>query len=145
MSKVRVYEVARELGMTNKQLVALFQSLGFSEVRNHMSAVESEVIERIKRKLERRSEPDVVEERINPTVVKRRGKVDRVVRSHAVDAVAAAPVPAAAKSIPRMEPPPSAPSSVVTRRAKRARLALPPRGSHRSWKPSRRPSSLRRR
>ena len=46
MSKVRVYEVARELGMKNKELVALFQSLGFSEVRNHMSAVETDVVER---------------------------------------------------------------------------------------------------
>jgi hypothetical protein len=69
MSKVRVYEVARQLGIHNRDLVALFQSLGFHEVRNHMSAVEPEVVERIKRKLERQQgTEDVVEERIRPTV-----------------------------------------------------------------------------
>ncbi len=74
MSKVRVYEVARQLGINNRELVALFQSLGFSEVRNHMSAVETEAVERVKRKLERQQAPDVVEERIAPTVVKRRSR-----------------------------------------------------------------------
>ena len=69
MSKVRVYEVARQLGINNRELVALFQSLGFSEVRNHMSSVEQDVVERVKRKLERRSEPEMVEERISTTVV----------------------------------------------------------------------------
>ena len=77
MSKVRVYEVARQLGMKNKELVSLFQSLGFSEVRNHMSAVEADVVERVKRRLQRRNEPEVVEERIRPTVVKRRSRGDR--------------------------------------------------------------------
>ncbi len=76
MSKVRVYEVARELGMNAKELVSLFQSLGVSEVRNHMSAVGQDAVERLKRKLERKSgdQDDVVEERIRPTVVKRRGR-----------------------------------------------------------------------
>jgi len=35
--------------LTNKDVVTMFQSLGFSEVKNHMSAVEPEVVERIKR------------------------------------------------------------------------------------------------
>ena len=74
MSKVRVYEIARQLGINNKELVALFQSLGFSEVRNHMSAVEADLVDRVRRKLERKEKgSDVVEERIRPTVVKRRG------------------------------------------------------------------------
>jgi translation initiation factor IF-2 len=75
MSKVRVYEVARQLGMKNKELVALFQSLGFNEVRNHMSAVEQDVVEKVKRKLERKEgEGNVVERRIRKGVVKRRGR-----------------------------------------------------------------------
>src|SRR6185312_559144 len=71
MSKVRVYEVAKQLNMDQKTLVALFQSMGIGDVRNHMSAVESDVVERVKRHLERQKTPDVVEERIRPTVVKR--------------------------------------------------------------------------
>ncbi|MEM9693834.1 MAG: translation initiation factor IF-2 N-terminal domain-containing protein [Myxococcota bacterium] len=74
MSKVRVYEVARELGMKNKELVALFKQLGFSEVRNHMSAVEPEAVDRLKRKMERKNEPEVVEERLSGKVLKRRSK-----------------------------------------------------------------------
>src|SRR6478735_7597254 len=72
MSKVRVYEVAKQLNMDQKTLVGLFQSMGVGDVRNHMSAVEPEIVERLKRHLERQKSPEVVEERIRPTVVKRR-------------------------------------------------------------------------
>lgn len=71
-SKLRVYEVARDFGMDNKELVSLLQSMGVAEVKNHMSVVAADAIERVKRHLERKSEPKVVEERIRPTVVKRR-------------------------------------------------------------------------
>src|SRR5262245_61720605 len=74
MSKVRVYEVAKQLNMDQKTLVALFQSMGLGDVRNHMSAVETDVVERVKRHLERQKSPEVVEERIRPTVVKRRAR-----------------------------------------------------------------------
>src|SRR5262249_2857725 len=74
MSKVRVYEVAKQLNMDQKTLVALFQSMGIGDVRNHMSAVEVDVVERVKRYLERQKSPEVVEERIRPTVVKRRAR-----------------------------------------------------------------------
>ncbi len=72
--KLRVYEVARDLGMDNKALVALLQSVGFNEVKNHMSAVTPEVVERVKRHLKRDTGEKVVEERIAPTVVKRRAR-----------------------------------------------------------------------
>src|SRR3954468_5371828 len=74
MSKVRVYEVAKQLNMDQKTLVTLFQSMGIGDVRNHMSAVESEIVERLKRHLERQKSPEVIEERIRPTVVKRRAR-----------------------------------------------------------------------
>jgi translation initiation factor IF-2 len=70
--KLRVYEVARDLGMDNKTLVALLQSNGVPDVRNHMSAVGADVVERIKRQLEKPKAPTTVEERIHATVVKRR-------------------------------------------------------------------------
>src|ERR1700735_5512611 len=74
MSKQRVYEIAKQLNMDQKALVSLFQSMGVGDVRNHMSAVESDVVERVKRHLERQKAPEVVEERIRPTVVKRRAR-----------------------------------------------------------------------
>jgi hypothetical protein len=58
MSKVRVYEVAKQLNMDQKSLVALFQSIGVGDVRNHMSAVESDQVERLKRHLERQKTPE---------------------------------------------------------------------------------------
>ncbi len=73
--KMRVYEVARDLGMDNKALVALLQSVGVTDAKNHMSAIAPEAIERVKRHLEKQKTPSVVEERIRPTVVKRRAAV----------------------------------------------------------------------
>ena len=37
MSKVRVYEVAKQLNLDPKAVVGLFQSIGVTDVRNHMS------------------------------------------------------------------------------------------------------------
>src|SRR3954452_7963362 len=75
MSKVRVYEVAKQLNLDPKQVVTLFQSIGVTDVRNHMSSVEVEAVERLKRNLEKQKTHDVVEERIRRgagTVLKRR-------------------------------------------------------------------------
>ena len=71
MIKVRVYEVARELGLDNRELVSKIASLGI-QVRNHMSALEPAEVERIKRALDKDRQSNVVEERIRPTVVRRR-------------------------------------------------------------------------
>ncbi len=111
-SKVRVYEVARDLGMDNKALVALFQSVGVSEVRNHMSAVAPEAVERVKRHLEKQKAQKVVEERIRPTVVKR-----RAIKK---------PAPAKEKEAPAEAKPATAPA--VAKRAKSApkAAAAPP-------------------
>ncbi len=86
MSKQRVYEVARELGLPNRELVERISALGI-EVRNHMTALEPSDVERVKRALRDKEAPSqVVEERIRPTVVRRR----------AVTKAAEAPEPVAA-------------------------------------------------
>src|SRR5262245_36892021 len=107
MSKVRVYEVAKQLNMDQKTLVALFQSMGIGDVRHHMSSVEADVVERVKRHLERQRSPEVVEERIRPTVKKRRAR--------AADGDGGAEprgaVPAAAPSAPGVVGIPPAPPS----------------------------------
>jgi translation initiation factor IF-2 len=86
MSKVRVYEVAKQLSLDPKAVVALFQAVGINDVRNHMSSVDTDAIERVKRHLEKQKGP-VVEERIRPGVLKRRA----VVKSGAPDAPASVP------------------------------------------------------
>lgn len=47
MSKVRVYQLAKELGLTNKELIKKLEELSIS-VSNHMSAVEEEEAELVK-------------------------------------------------------------------------------------------------
>ena len=78
MSKVRVYEVAKQLNLDPKAVVGLFQSIGVTDVRNHMSSVDVDAVERLKRNLEKQKTHDVVEERIRRgagTVLKRRAVV----------------------------------------------------------------------
>jgi translation initiation factor IF-2 len=118
-AKLRVYEVARDLGMDQKALVALLQSSGVPDVRNHMSSIGPDVVERIRRQLEKQKAPSVVEERIHATVVKR-----RAARPVATAAPAAAPAPAAPAPAAAAPPAPSAPersapaAAPVVRRAK---------------------------
>ncbi len=94
MSKVRVYEVAKQLNLDPKAVVAMFQSLGVADVRNHMSSVEADVVDRLKRHLEKQKTHNVVEERIRPTVVKRRAV------AKAPDAPPSGPLPPAPASVP---------------------------------------------
>ena len=74
MSKVRIYEAAKQLNVDPKAAVALFQAIGVHDVRNHMSSVEPEAIERVKRHLEKQRTHDVDEERVRTDgrVIKRR-------------------------------------------------------------------------
>ena len=71
MIKTRVYEVAREMGLEHRDLMAKLATLGI-QVRNHMSSLEPVDIERVKRALDKEKQHNVVEERIRPTVVRRR-------------------------------------------------------------------------
>ncbi|MBT8451612.1 MAG: translation initiation factor IF-2 [Deltaproteobacteria bacterium] len=71
MSKVRVYEVARELGVENRDLIQRIATLGI-QVRNHMSVLDPVEVDRIKRSLGKDRSEAMVEERIRPTVVRRK-------------------------------------------------------------------------
>jgi translation initiation factor IF-2 len=71
MIKTRVYEVARDLGLDNRELVTKLATLGIP-VRNHMSSIDPADAERVKRAIEKEKQQNVVEERIRPTVVRRR-------------------------------------------------------------------------
>ena len=89
MSKVRVYEVARELGVENRDLIQRIATLGI-QVRNHMSVLDPVEVDRIKRSLGKDRSEAMVEERIRPTVVRRK----RRKKSEAEEAVAESPAPA---------------------------------------------------
>ena len=110
MSKVRVYEVAKQLNLDPKAVVGLFQSIGVTDVRNHMSSVDVDAVERLKRNLEKQKTHDVVQESIRRgpgTVLKRRA----VAKPGAPDV---GPVSVAAVSSP--QPSTSALDDVASRR-----------------------------
>jgi translation initiation factor IF-2 len=71
MTKVRVYEIARDVGLPNGDLLRRLSSMGIP-VRNHMSALDPLEVDRVKRALDKERQESVVEERIRPTVVRRR-------------------------------------------------------------------------
>jgi len=108
MSKVRVYEVARELGVENRDLIQRIATLGI-QVRNHMSVLDPVEVDRIKRSLGKDRSEMMVEERIRPTVVrrKRRKKADEADPAVA-EAVPSAPAeePAVESAAPHLAPEP---------------------------------------
>ncbi|APR81052.1 Translation initiation factor 2 [Minicystis rosea] len=161
-----MYEIAKDLKMDPKALVALFQSVGIGEVRNHMSAVEADVVERLKRHLERQKTPEVHEERVRSDgrVVKRQRRATEgegipaprpsspgaepsslraVPAASPSTAGARAPsfdIPAPARSSPSAAVPEASPSSPVRRRVpappSSAGQAPPPAPSVRAVEPA---------
>ncbi|MFO0658844.1 MAG: translation initiation factor IF-2 [Polyangiaceae bacterium] len=91
--------------MDQKALIALLQSIGVSDVKNYMSAIDTDTVERVRRHLEKSKAPAVVEERIRPTVVKRRS-------APKAEASGAVPAPAPSGEVAQLEPPPAAAPSV---------------------------------
>ena len=71
MAKKRVHELAKELGLENKDLIAHLERLGIT-VKSHASTLEDNEIERVKEDLQAKSPRQVVEERIKTTVIRRR-------------------------------------------------------------------------
>ncbi len=71
MAKKRVHELAKELGLENKELIAHLERLGIT-VKSHASTLEDQDIERIKEDLQAKSPKQIVEERIKTTVIRRR-------------------------------------------------------------------------
>ncbi|HET6284454.1 MAG TPA: translation initiation factor IF-2 [Polyangia bacterium] len=107
--RVRVYEIAKELGIANRELVAKIRTLGI-EVANHMSQLEASELDRIRRALDRERQESLVEERLSDTVIRRRSKSAPAPQKPAAPAVAAAAAPAAAPAPRPRTGPAAAPS-----------------------------------
>lgn len=71
MAKKRVHELAKELGLENKDLIAHLERLGIT-VKSHASTLEDNEVERAKEDLQATSPRQIVEERIKTTVIRRR-------------------------------------------------------------------------
>jgi translation initiation factor IF-2 len=98
MTKKRVYELAKDLGLENKELIARLEKIGIA-VKSHSSTLEDSDLERIQSELLSPEPREVVEQRIKSTVIRR-----RAVRLPAEEAK-----PEEAAKPPEEEPPAAAP------------------------------------
>jgi translation initiation factor IF-2 len=99
--RVRVYELAKDLGVQPKDLLIKLRAMAI-DVANHMSQIEPGEVDRIRRAMDRERHESLVEERLTDTVIRRRSKV---VAPVAAPARAPVPPPAAAPVAPRPQPP----------------------------------------
>lgn len=73
MAKTRVYELARDLNMTNKDLLKKIKSLDIT-VKSHMASLDDESVAKIKTNIFEKNQASVEIKRIKPTVIRRRRK-----------------------------------------------------------------------
>jgi translation initiation factor IF-2 len=71
MSKKRVYELAKELGIDSKELISRLEKFGIA-VKSHSSTLEDEDVEKIQKDLLSGEPHEMVEQRIKSTIIRRR-------------------------------------------------------------------------
>ena len=80
MSRIRVYDLAKEADMPSKELAEKLIALGYN-IKSHSSSVEDDVADEIRRKVIGTAETEVVEKRISTkgraTVIRRRSQTVR--------------------------------------------------------------------
>jgi len=105
MSKTHVYELAKKLGIENKELLARLKSLGI-EVKSHLSVLEEEDVQRVTAPAAPPKGISKQEEvRVTTTVIRRRPKIveqpPEEIEPVAAEAVeSAVPAPGAKESAP---------------------------------------------
>jgi translation initiation factor IF-2 len=73
MAKTRVYELARDLNMANKDLLERIKSLDIS-VKSHMASLDDDLVVMIKANILGKKQTDLEVTRVKPTVIRRRRK-----------------------------------------------------------------------
>ncbi|MBE9545908.1 MAG: translation initiation factor IF-2 N-terminal domain-containing protein, partial [Proteobacteria bacterium] len=71
MSKMRVYELAKELNIGSKEFMSRLEKLGIA-VKSHSSSLEESDVERVRREFASDGVREVEEKRIKSTVIRRR-------------------------------------------------------------------------
>jgi translation initiation factor IF-2 len=84
MAKLRVYELARDLNTTNKELLEKLNDLDIS-VKSHMSSLDDEVIAKIKSAFYGTKAETIEETRIRPNIIRRRRKTIKADESVAAE------------------------------------------------------------
>jgi len=131
MSKTRVYELAQQLGIDNKEVMARLAERGVT-VKNHMAVIEDADVKALSAPPASGTKEHAAQEevRVKPTLIRRRKVVEpHVEAAPAEPAAEAAPVeqpePAPAPKVEAPErpaPPPKAPSARIIEPAPSARI-----------------------
>jgi translation initiation factor IF-2 len=107
VTKTRIHEFARELKMENKDLLKLLEKMGV-EVKGVHSTLDDADIERVKNHLNLSRKEGLVEQRVKPTVIRRRVKKEEALPAPEPPPPSAAKPPAE-KLSEKKAPPPEAP------------------------------------
>ncbi len=128
---MRVYEIAKEVGIPNKDLITKIRALGL-EVNNHMSSLDADDVARIKRSLEKEkqtvAQPQQTQRLSSGTVLRRRSSGDKASDGgdEPVKESASAPVIARSRDNGSATAVAPAPAPVVRRRVAEAAPVAPP-------------------
>jgi len=71
MSRVRIYELAKELGVENKDVISRAEEIGI-DVDGHLSLLEADDVQSIRKLFDKPSSDNVVQTRVRKTVIRRR-------------------------------------------------------------------------
>jgi translation initiation factor IF-2 len=100
MTKKRVYELAKELGLENKELISRMEKMGIT-AKSHSSTLEDGDVERITREIRGVDAREMEEKRITSTIIRR-----RAVRSTAEEEKGETPEEGAPEAAAEAEVPP---------------------------------------
>jgi translation initiation factor IF-2 len=84
---MRLHQLAKELNVTAKDLAPHLKKLGI-QFKNHMSAISEDDVARIKNLLRPPTAESVVEQRLRPTLIRRRRKEQEEPEAAAQEAIA---------------------------------------------------------
>jgi translation initiation factor IF-2 len=115
MGKKRVFEIARELGYQNRDLIEKLQKLGI-EVKSHSSTVDEDEVRRALRKAEEERRAKTQESRVSRGVIRRR-PIDEMTAGAASGGHAPATLHEGTEAPPLGTPPTKSGATVVRRRA----------------------------
>ena len=90
---MRVHELAKELELESKELIAKLKEMGI-EVKSHASTLTDEQVKKVKERLVKIVKESIVEQRVMPTVIRRRKTVE-VIEPPPPEPLPPAPVPEA--------------------------------------------------
>lgn len=77
MAKVRIHELAKELKMENKEVLKFLEEMGLA-IKNVHSTLDESDVERVKNQIGLSRKERIVEQRVKPTVIRRRLKREEV-------------------------------------------------------------------